>query len=75
MELESEMIWVALGVLIGILMSVCLPNIKSIVGNINSGGASLEEDDGLFNDDEQIEIPPGISDGQADAALFEKYPV
>ena len=50
MEFDKELIWVALGVLLGILISIFLPTIKNLFG-MNMATA-LENDEGMFDDDE-----------------------
>ena len=72
MQFNLELIWVALGVLIGIIISFALPSIKRISGG--NSEQDYEDDDGLFDDDEQITVPENMTK-ELDAALFAKYPV
>ena len=73
MEFNQELLWIALGVFIGIIISLALPKLKDLFGS-EVEEEETEEDDNLFQGDEQIKDLPNASEAY-DRALFEKYPI
>ena len=69
-NLDKEETFIVFGICLGLLIAyflLCRKNLNSEV--------AMEDDDGLFDDDEQIGIPDEIANGRADADLFAQFPV
>ena len=63
-----------LGFVIGIAVGMILFGVRDLFDTTTTE-VTLEADDGLFDSDEQINIPDEIAEGKKDAELFAEFPV